>query len=434
MRQSASLREPAFATEHELPLFVPDYQDGGYGEFIFGVRRRQITANGATSAKESRLARSHVRPWHGSTFLITYPGMLKTFTHACGSVLSLLAAVLAAPALAADAAPTSFDPLQAVRVGTPGKTDAGQARQERDRLVEQAKAPLDEAQARLGLANWLLAVAPAESATRWLLGMQDADDLRTIARAGREAADQIARARKLLEASGEDQDGKRQQGLNEAAGTLEAFAAIFERAESGAQTEAEQEAWRKAGRQLATARESKQAPVAAAALLWQAFSFNLAGRRERALEALPDALAAAEHLPYSLMSRLLRCRMIAEDGRQAAATVLLGEMQEQLKTWMTNQNQERNNARRLVGALQYRILTDWMKKLETATQPASADRAKMLEPLLESIRRGFSEVKEPGVYYMETAIPLGIAPEMESKPAEEKSTGPADTPATAPGN
>lgn len=362
--------------------------------------------------------------------------MLNPWTHPYRSILALLTVVLASPVSADDAGSGAFDPAQAMRAGA-AKTDLSRAGEERERLIEKAETPLEQAQARLGCANWLVAVPPAQPATRWLLGVQDADDLRAIAKAGREAAEQVSRAQKLLEEAPEpkeEQDRKRHQALSEAAASVEAFAAIFAQAESGAQTEAEQEAWRKAARQLAIARESKQAPVAAAALLWQAFSFERAGRRDRALEALPDALAPAEHWPYSFMSRLLRCRMIAEDGRQAAATALLSQMQEQLKDWTTNQNQERNNARRLIGIVQYRIVTDWMKKLQTSTQPASDDSAKVLEPLLESIRRSFSEVKEPGVYYMDTAVPLGITPEAESKPPEAKATGSADAPASEPGN
>jgi len=110
------------------------------------------------------------------------------------------------------------------------------------------------------------------------------------------------------------------------------------------------------------------------------------------LEALPDAMAKPEHLPYSLMSRLLRCRMIAEAGQPAAATSLLGRMGDELKDWMSNQGQERNNARRLVGLVQYRVVARWMEQLKSATQPASTDAARVLEPLLDSVRAALQDL------------------------------------------
>jgi hypothetical protein len=201
---------------------------------------------------------------------------------------------------------------------------------------------------------------------------------------------------------------KQRRELMTAAETLESFAEILQRAELGNKAEPDQENWRKAGRGLAIARESGSDEVAAAALLWQAFAFEQAGKRDRALDALPDALAKVEHLPYELMNRLLRCRLMAEAGQVPAAVSLLSRMDAQLKSWMSNQNQERNKGRRLIGLVQHRIVTNWMENLKASTKPAGAETGDALRPILNEIETHFSEVKEPQVYCMSTAIPLGI--------------------------
>jgi hypothetical protein len=202
--------------------------------------------------------------------------------------------------------------------------------------------------------------------------------------------------------------------LLQSADTLASFGEIFERAELGTESKADREEWRKAGRALAVSREAEDKSVAAAALLWQTFAFEQAGRRDRALEALPDALAKPEHLPWSLMSRLLRCRMMAEAGQAPAAVVLLSRMEAQLNSWVPNQNQDRNKARRLVGLVQYQIVTRWIEQSNATTQPASAEH---LTTLLRDVERGFAEVKNPEVYYMATAVPPSIVPDLKPTPS-----------------
>ncbi|MBI4581388.1 MAG: hypothetical protein HY718_16925 [Planctomycetes bacterium] len=303
--------------------------------------------------------------------------------------------------------------------------------------LDEARDGLAKARAHLALANWWVAVPTARPATRWLLKLETATDRRSIAKAARAAEEQVDHARAILErapSTGPEQADTKQQrrDLLQSADTIAAFAAVLHEADLEPSDAAAKEKWRKAGRGLAVARESSDADTAAAALLWQAFALNEGGNPERALEALPAVLAKPEHMPYDLMSRLLRCRLIAEAGESAAATTLLSRVDATLRTWMDNQNQERNNARRLVGLVQRRIVEQWIDRLRASTQPAAAS---LLEPLLKHVDRNFADVKTPNVYYMATAMPLKVkTPEVPKKTSADDSsadTRPGEPPARA---
>lgn len=331
----------------------------------------------------------------------------------------LLACTLPAEAAWAQAVGSTFDPTAAVR-GPLDEAPDDADREPLEAALEQATGGLDQGHAHLALAQWWVAVKSARPATRWLVGLETTGDREAIAVAAETAAKHLKEARTLLddEASFAGDDAKeRRQTLLRSADTLEAFVEIFQQARLGNESQADRETWRKAGRGLALAREADDKAVAAAALLWQAFAFEQAGRRDRALEALPDALARPEHLPYSFMSRLVRCRMMARAGQVPAAVVLLSRIDAQLRTWMTNRNQDRNKARRLVGLVQYHIIQQWNGQMEDAASGAP------LAELLAGVEKSFAEVKTPEVYHMATALPAGVIPRFEP---------PARTPAAVP--
>ncbi len=271
---------------------------------------------------------------------------------------------------------------------------------------ESAAARADDPRGQVALANWWLAVPTARPATRWLLGFDTPGDRKVLAEAGEKASAILAKAGEAVEAGKEaasksDEAKSERADLLQSIDNLTAFAGVFKLAEQDPATESGHAAWRKAALKLAIARESSDAKLAAAAQLWQAFALDKAGRRGRALEVLPDALAAPKNLPYDFMSRLLRCRLVAEAGSQPAAVAMLGQMEPPLKDWAGNP--DHNKARRLVDLLQYRIVQQWQKRLKTATQP---EAAAALEPLLKRTEKSFAEVKTPNLYYMSTAVPL----------------------------
>mgnify|MGYP001008780260 FL=1 len=58
---------------------------------------------------------------------------------------------------------------------------------------------MQQAQAQLAWANWLLAESAACPATRWLLGFEEQEDASTLATAGRQARERLEQARETLE-------------------------------------------------------------------------------------------------------------------------------------------------------------------------------------------------------------------------------------------
>lgn len=272
--------------------------------------------------------------------------------------------------------------------------------------LDRVRGGLPEAEVRVALANWYVAEPAARPATRLLLGLETTDDRRAIVAAAEKASEHIERARQLLEEvePQADEDKRLKRRLLQMSDTVAAFVELFGAVRLGPDTdEATAETWRKAGRGLAVARESLEPQVAAAAQLWQAYALDRAGRRERALEVLAPALAKPEELPYDLLSRLLRMRLVADSGEYAAAVGLLARMEWALNDWMDNRDQRRNNARRLVGLLRHKIVTTWLRHLRDAEQ---VEAAAHLEPMLAEIERGFAEIKQPDLYYMPTAVPL----------------------------
>lgn len=389
-----------------------------HGECIFRFQWRQM-----------------LQRWHVQTIVIVYSGMFyrKSCIRRAFAVLMSLGLLQAARA-AENLSSAAFDPGEAFRTHQQ-RVETGDPRPDLERAIQAAKDPLEEARARLELANWWAAVSMTGPATRWLLGMQNQADLQDIAEAAREAGSQLGNARDLLDAAGatsrpesrDDQSSEdRRQALIQAADTLAGFVEIFEQAESkislanGDPDRTRRNRWRTAGRRLAIARESEDPQLAAAALLWQSFAFEQGGRRDRALEALPNALVKPEHLPYSLMCRIVRCRMLAEDGRNSAAMVLLSRMEPLLKEWISRQTQDRHQVRRLIGLVQYRVAQQWLKGLEL---PARSAVAEQLRPILDKVEGNFTEVKNPEVYVMPTTIPPHIIPSRPVMEAEPDSPG-----------
>lgn len=376
-----------------------------------------------------------LRRWHVQTNVIVYSGMFyrRPCTRRALAVLTGLAMLQAAGA-AETSSVAPFDPGKVFRTHQ-RRFEAAAPRPDLERALQAAKDPLEEAHARLETANWWAAVSMTGPATRWLLGMQNRADLDTIAEAAREAESQLEKARALLEAAvatsqAESRDNQsnadRRQTLIQAADTLAGFVEIFKQAEAesgsanGDPERARRNRWRSAGRRLAIARESEDPQLAAAALLWQSFAFEQGGRRDRALEALPDALVKPEHFPYSLMCRIVRCRMLAEDGQNPAAMVLLSRMEPLLKEWMSRQTEERNRVRRLIGLVQYQVAQQWLKGLKPPTRSAVAEQ---LQPILEKVERSFTEVGNPEVYVMPNTVPPDIIPPRPVAAQEPDSPG-----------
>jgi hypothetical protein len=187
--------------------------------------------------------------------------------------------------------------------------------------------------------------------------------------------------------------------LIRASGTLRAFVQLFEAITSTAAEEQRADACREAAVHMAVLREHEHPEIAAAALLWQSFALELGGRRDRALAALPEALADPNRISFSYLSRLLRCRLLADGEQYSAALTLTIRIRQRCDDWF--KSGEPKPAKRLAALLQARITHRWVEQLETR-QPLAAER---LTASLDELR---TELFDPGggpVYHLDRLIP-----------------------------
>jgi hypothetical protein len=283
---------------------------------------------------------------------------------------------------------------------------------------------MDQAQAQLALANWALAVPTAKPATRWLMGFPATGDAAKLNDAVQLAETNLEKARALLKPEASEVK-ERRRTLRASVATLEAFAKFFA-ALAHCRPKTTCDPCGEAALGLAVARESENADIAAAALLWQSLGWELAGRRERALTSLPNALAAPDQLPYDFLSRLLRCRLLAEDGKKSAAIALAIRIQALCDKWFVRQEGPGlEEKRRLVAVLQYQFIREWIGQLDAGDK----NIATKLEARLSDVRKHLVDEDSPlTVYYLETSIPILVQTpksQLRSPATAEAATQPA---------
>jgi hypothetical protein len=280
-----------------------------------------------------------------------------------------------------------------------------------NKRIAAATTPLDRAAAHLAVANWLLAVPVARPATRWLMGMEAPGDPQRLAGATEQALEHLDRARSILKAAKPGRGGleKRRADLDRVADALEPFGKLFAAAGLSSDAEKRKAAFANAALDLAVARESEMQDLSACALLWQSFAWQCAGRRERAMVSLPNALTAPEQPSFDFLGRLLRCRLTAEEGQRAAAFALLIRVRGMCDQWFFEESAEAIAARRRLAALlQYRIGQSWLDKLKASgSQGAIED----LQAMLDGLREALADKDGCGpVYIPDQAVPILIEP------------------------
>lgn len=135
---------------------------------------------------------------------------------------------------------------------------------------------------------------------------------------------------------------------------------------------------RRAASGLAPLIEDRNRAVSAAATLWQACLRSNDSDRARALSVLAPPLAdpAPGSMPYAFFARLLRCRLIAERGRDGkddhdpspvAALALLMQIEERCDEWLAGVEPDSNpspmDAMRTAQLVRIQILADWSARL-----------------------------------------------------------------------
>lgn len=317
-----------------------------------------------------------------------------------------------------------------------------ETRRSLEKVLDAAERPLDRATAELAYANWLLAVPTSGEATLWVMGLESDRDRKRITTNARDAILRLEEARKHLSKrvpeSLDEADRERHSRLRRSADALDAFAALFAAA-ALADVESERSTFARAALGMAAVREASDAELAACALLWQSFAWELAGRRERSLISLPVALTPPEHLPYDYFSQLLRCRILADSGQHVAASALTIRMQGLAKQWFPRVGRQELQARRQVAALlQYRVGQDWLEQLRATDSEDARAAAERLASLLAGLRDEQLTGEQPvGAYSLEPVVPIVVEPPDPSmfKPRIEPtatSTTPASKPASDP--
>lgn len=285
------------------------------------------------------------------------------------------------------------------------------ARRDLENVLEAAREPLDQATAHAALANWLLAVPTARPATRWVLGLDRSEDRRILAESAADARTHLSTAERLLKEGDADSSSEkaRRRRLSADVNTLKGFAEVF--AAAGASTEADdrREVWAEAASALSEARESDNPQVGSAAILWQAMAWMQAGRAERAMKVLPEALLKPD-TRYDFLSRVLRCRMLLLQGQPSAALALTTQMRARVDDWFPRERTSRQRARaRLIGVVQLQVGQEWRKTLAAGTRPADAE---ILDEILAKVRKDLfpQEDTDAEVYVLEEAVPILVKP------------------------
>ena len=342
-------------------------------------------------------------------------------------------------------------PAQWAEAPDRAKTRAAQG-QELDLVVQAAEGPLDQAAAHLALANWLLAVPTARPATKWILGMATDPDLKLIADSAVAAKDHLREARVLLKrapastsapasqpaghgtpavpgAAGDAGDRLRRK-LAAAADLLEPFQVMLATANLAGDAKALKAACRQAARGLASVREAANDQLAACALMWQAFAWNLAGREGRSTVSLPDSMVKPENPDYDFICRLLRCLILVDNGHYPVGLVMTMRIRSDCSDWFPREPKEQIQAReRLAALVQCHIGQLWMAKLRAANSPANADRLEV--QLVQVQSTVFGEVKPPvEIYTLPQAVPILVEPPKVSPKAAATQTAPS--PSTKP--
>ena len=142
----------------------------------------------------------------------------------------------------------------------------------------------------------------------------------------------------------------------------------------------------------------------------------------------PSALVRPAQPNFDFLSRLLRCRLVAEDGLHTAAFALALRVRGSCDQWFSKEPPEQLAARRrLAAVVQYRIGRVWLQQLRKSnSQPAATD----LEAMLGGLHDVLYDKGQPGPAYVpENIVPILIqAPSiLANAPATRSSSEPASS-------
>jgi hypothetical protein len=140
--------------------------------------------------------------------------------------------------------------------------------------------------------------------------------------------------------------------------------------------------------------------LASAARFWQAFALAEAGRRDKALVVLPNALTTPVELPYDFMGNLLRIRLLAENDQAAVAMTSALRLRSSYPRWFLDS--PATGVQPLVLIVVCRAGQAWLSKYETSSSEATTE----IQNKLQAIRRELSHgSRSPELYVLHPAVP-----------------------------
>ncbi|MFH0983013.1 MAG: hypothetical protein V2A79_15950 [Planctomycetota bacterium] len=287
-------------------------------------------------------------------------------------------------------------------------------------LAREAADPAQAVESELAAANLILARETEPFASRRLLGLSQPEDEASMRSALASARRRLGSAADRLE-NWVDEDVPGRDRHRDRLETLQSFATALEAVWRPGDDEAAAQTRRDGVVSLAVLLEHERKDVASAAAVWQAVLYRQLGRPDRALELLPLATDRAEReaRTYQLLSRLLRCRLIADRGGYAAACALLLQIEERIVEWFGT-DEARAAAAHAAMLTRVQVLALWRDTLDPATE---ADEIQWCNRAIERIHGDAAvEGGSSPVLRLEETIPL-IVPLPE---------GPGPTPRTLP--
>jgi len=190
--------------------------------------------------------------------------------------------------------------------------------------VTQATDPAGRTAARLKLAHWQLSKQIEPALTRLILNIDSDLDRKTITQIASADGQQLAPATAALNLA--IHQSAQLERLREFLAVLQPWPDVFA-AVAGHGNHL------LAAQRLDALACSQSASIAQAARFWQAVLYHQARQYQQALDSLDLALADPRTEYYSLLPRLLRCRILADRGQLTVALALLIRLQDHLDDW-----------------------------------------------------------------------------------------------------
>ncbi len=164
--------------------------------------------------------------------------------------------------------------------------------------------------------------------------------------------------------------------------------------------------------------EDRDPGVAASARFWQAVLRSTEDDLTPALSILGSATTALPEgsMPYAFFSRLLRCRLLADQGGWAVALTLLMQIEERCNDWFSG-DVDRDRALRTCALVRIQILDAWRDRLPSDT---AEDERKWCVDRISRLRGERFGGDDTTVLRLSPAVPvLAIPPEVGAAPPDD---------------